>query len=187
MSSRTPRVNRAPTCSTPSRENPVRLAAWSSVTQLYMLDPIIWWLNVSNWVPTCPISDTTSSSFEPRRLRPGSSRVRFVINSKRRPAGSGIESVRTRPSSNTSPARISRAALSTVSGFMWLPEPRWSVAPHFDGQRWLSAGGCHPCAAAVAPTHSSAAKTNEALDQNIMSSAIGRGWQRGTLPPSHLC
>src|ERR1700730_2561292 len=41
----------------------------------------------------------------------------------------------------TSPVLISLAALSTVCGFMWLPEPRSSPAPHFDGQRWLSGGG----------------------------------------------
>jgi hypothetical protein len=51
----------------PELREPVRLAADSSVTQLYMLVPIIWWLKVSNCVPTCPISETTSSSFDERR------------------------------------------------------------------------------------------------------------------------
>src|SRR5262245_66511688 len=41
----------------------------------------------------------------------------------------------------TSPVLISLTALSTVCGFMWLPEPRSSSAPHFDGQRWFSGGG----------------------------------------------
>jgi hypothetical protein len=36
---------------------------------------------------------------------------------------------------------MSFVAPSTVSGFMWLAEPRSSPAPHFDGQRSLSAGG----------------------------------------------
>jgi hypothetical protein len=31
-------------------------------------------------------------------------------------------------------------ARSTLAGFMWLPDPRSSPAPHLDGQRWLSAG-----------------------------------------------
>ena len=109
---------------------------------------MVWWLKVSNWVPTWPISATTSSSFDPRRLEPASFRVRLVTTSKRRPADSGIESDSTCPSSKTSPVRISRAARSTVSGFMWLPEPRWSSRPHLDGQRWASAGGCQVCATA---------------------------------------
>ena len=49
----------------------------------------------------------------------------------------------TAPSSNTSPVLISFAARRTVSGFIMLPEPRWSAAPHLDGQRWLSGGICH--------------------------------------------
>src|SRR5262249_26361902 len=40
-----------------------------------------------------------------------------------------------------SPILMSCAALSTDAGFMWLPAPRSSVAPHFEGQRWLSVGG----------------------------------------------
>src|SRR5436853_6923922 len=39
---------------------------------------------------------------------------------------------------------------------MWLPEPRSSPAPHFDGQRWLSGGTFH-CAAATNGTASQAA------------------------------
>src|SRR5215510_15731190 len=37
---------------------------------------------------------------------------------------------------------MSFVARSTASGFMWLPEPRWSSGPHFEGHRWASAGGC---------------------------------------------
>ena len=68
--------------------------------------------------------------------------VRFTSISKRRPGENGMSVLSTRPSSNTSPVRMSRVARSTVSGFMWLPAPRWSAAPHFDGQRCASAGGC---------------------------------------------
>src|SRR6266571_9103364 len=47
-------------------------------------------------------------------------------------------------SSITSPVLMSRAARSTFAGFfMWLPEPRSSPAPHFEGQRWLSGGTFH--------------------------------------------
>src|SRR3989338_6793994 len=56
----------------------------------------------------------------------------------------------TAPSSNTSPVRINFAARRTVSGFIQFPEPRWSPAPHLDGQRWLSAGICHDWACKVA-------------------------------------
>src|SRR5437773_457327 len=60
-------------------------------------------------------------------------------------------------SSITSPVLMSRAPRSTTSGFfMWLPEPRSSPAPHFDGQRWLSGGTFH-CAAATNGTASKAA------------------------------
>ena len=41
---------------------------------------------------------------------------------------------------------MSRAALSTLARPMWLPDPRWSSAPHFEGQRSLSGGGCQVCA-----------------------------------------
>src|SRR5205809_5560993 len=60
-------------------------------------------------------------------------------------------------SSITSPVLMSRAPRSTTSGFfMWLPEPRSSPAPHFDGQRWVSGGTFH-CAAATNGTASKAA------------------------------
>src|SRR5438128_2184521 len=77
--------------------------------------------------------------------------VRLVCTSKRRVEEIGIAELRTWPSSMTSPVRTSRTALSTDSGFMWLPDPRSSVAPHFDGHRWPSAGGRQdgPWAAAV--------------------------------------
>src|SRR5436189_4163816 len=57
----------------------------------------------------------------------------------------------TAANSNTSPVRISLVALSTVSGFIQLPEPRWSPAPHRDGQRCASGGICHKDPAAGGP------------------------------------
>src|ERR1700722_14542780 len=51
-------------------------------------------------------------------------------------------------SSKVSPVLIRCAARSTLAGVMWLPEPRSSVAPHFDGQRSLGDGGCQLCAVA---------------------------------------
>src|SRR5580704_3293950 len=53
-------------------------------------------------------------------------------------------------SSKVSPVLIRCAARSTLAGVMWLPEPRSSVAPHFDGQRSLGDGGCQLCAVASA-------------------------------------
>src|SRR5262249_11053017 len=41
----------------------------------------------------------------------------------------------------TSPVLMSLAALSTLFGPIWLPAPRSSPAPHFEGQRALSGGG----------------------------------------------
>jgi hypothetical protein len=41
----------------------------------------------------------------------------------------------------TSPVLMRPAAFITLAGFMWLPEPRSSPAPHFDGHRSDSAGG----------------------------------------------
>src|SRR5258705_10462618 len=64
------------------------------------------------------------------------------------------------PSSLTSPVLINRAALSTVCGFWGLPEPRSSLASHFDGQRWLGEGGVQDgvCAeAAMVPATNAAA------------------------------
>src|SRR6516162_6332600 len=56
-------------------------------------------------------------------------------------------------SSKVSPVLIRCAARSTLAGVMWLPEPRSSAAPHFEGQRSLGDGGCQLCAvASVAKT-----------------------------------
>src|SRR5579862_8621656 len=67
--------------------------------------------------------------------------------------------VRSCPSSMTSPALMSFAALSTDCGFMWLPEPRSSPAPHLEGQRALSGGGDHDGVwATAAPEANSAAR-----------------------------
>jgi hypothetical protein len=44
--------------------------------------------------------------------------VRFTSISKRLPTENGMSVLITRPSSNTSPVRISLVARSTVSGFM---------------------------------------------------------------------
>ena len=44
--------------------------------------------------------------------------VRFVSIWKRRPTENGMSDRSARPSSKTSPVRIKRVALSTVSGFM---------------------------------------------------------------------
>src|SRR5437773_3399129 len=71
----------------------------------------------------------------------------------------GMPGPSTWPSSITSPVLMSRAPRSTFCGFfMWLPEPRSSPAPHFEGQRWLSGGRFH-CARATAGRDSSAAAT----------------------------
>ena len=79
------------------------------------------------------------SSLLPRRLAGTFMNVRLVCTSKRRVPTKGMDALSTWPSSMTSPVRISRVARSTVSDFMWLPEPRSSPAPHLEGQRWLSA------------------------------------------------
>src|SRR5262245_59489741 len=84
--------------------------------------------------------------------------VRFVCRLNWRVACSGMPPRSTWPSSMTSPVRISFTALSTDVGFMWLPDPRSSPAPHFDGQRWLSGGGIQDCCA-WAVTHVSAKRT----------------------------
>src|SRR5262245_47477661 len=69
--------------------------------------------------------------------------VRLVWMSKRRVPKNGIWELSVWPISITSPVRMSFVARSTASGFMWLPEPRWSSGPHFEGHRCASAGGCH--------------------------------------------
>ena len=84
--------------------------------------------------------------------------------SNRRVPKKGIVEDSTCPSSKVSPVRISRAARRTVSGFMWLPAPRSSPGPHFEGQRALSAGGCQDCAWTVdVPAASAAAAAMTAM------------------------
>src|ERR1700716_4159423 len=57
-----------------------------------------------------------------------------------------------------SPVLMARAPRSAFCGFfMWLPEPSSSPAPHLEGQRWLSGGMFHPCAAAASGTQNKAA------------------------------
>ena len=69
---------RPPTRSIPSFVKPVRVEVSSSLKQLYMLLPMVWWLKPSNCVPTWPISPTTISSLLPRVFVPGFMTVRFV-------------------------------------------------------------------------------------------------------------
>src|SRR5437773_184075 len=84
-------------------------------------------------------------------------KVRLVCRLKMRVPKKAIPGPSTWLSSITSPVLMSRAPRKTVSGFfIWLPEPRSSPAPHFDGQRWLSGGTFH-CAAATNGTASKAA------------------------------
>ena len=59
---------------------------------------------------------------------------------------------------------------------MWLPEPRWSPAPHFDGQRWLSAGGCHRWALAFWTAPISINSTVATIDMRIASSLQVLQW-----------
>src|SRR5437763_13883184 len=127
-----------------------------------------WWAKPSNCVPTWPISLTTSSSLDPRRLDGWFMNVRLVWTSKRRVPENGILSLRTWASSIVSPVLIRRIAFNSVSGFMWLAEPRSSPAPHLDGQRWLSAGGFQVWAWARAPVRPSASAAA------AMPSAMGR-------------
>src|SRR5438093_13789592 len=85
-----------------------------------------------------------------RRFDCGKTFVRLVRMLNERPGKRGIfAGSRTFPSYITSPVRINLAALSTCSGFIKFPEPRSSPAPHFDGQRWFSAGGTQDCPAAT--------------------------------------
>src|SRR5215469_7258362 len=90
----------------------------------------------------------TISSFSPRV--PGSVAVlRFMCRSNRREPISGNAAERWNPSVKTSPVWISFAALSAISGFIKLPEPISSFAPHFEGQRCASLGISHDCARAI--------------------------------------
>src|SRR5712691_10755540 len=52
-------------------------------------------------------------------------------------------------SSKTWPVRINFVARKTVSGFIQFAEPRWSAAPHLEGQRSLSGGIFQPWARRV--------------------------------------
>src|ERR1700720_1289671 len=92
----------------------------------------------------------TSSSLLYRWFAPNGPVVRFVCTSYCRPGLSGMSRPNTWLSSKVSPVLIRCAARSTLAGVMWLPEPRSSAAPHFDGQRSLGDGGCQLCAMASA-------------------------------------
>src|SRR5436190_3882601 len=117
--------------------------------------------------------------------------VRLVCTAKRRVLWMGMLPDSTWPISITSPVRMSRAALSTLSGFMWLPEPRWSAAPHFDGQRWLSAGGRHDWASTVDATAPSAreraaAKTRRGMACPPLCDDVAGGLRLGHRPEERL-
>jgi len=64
-----------------------------------------------------------------------------MCTSKRRVPKNGILSPSTWPSSITSPVLMSFAAFITAAAVWRFIEPRSSVGPHFDGQRWLGSGG----------------------------------------------
>src|SRR5215813_11218023 len=100
------------------------------------------------------------SSLPARLLVPKAGDVRLTCILKVRPGDSGIWALSAWPSSITSPVLISLMALSTLCGFMWLPAPRSSPAPHLEGQRVLSDGGVQDgvCARAEPPANSVANK-----------------------------
>jgi len=77
----------------------------------------------------------------PRRLDGWFMNVRLMWTSKLRAPKNDMLAFRTWPSSITSPVLISLTAFSTVLRPIRLAEPRSSPAPHFEGQRALSAGG----------------------------------------------
>ena len=68
----------------------------------------------------------------------------------------------------TSPVLMSSLALRTASGFWWFIDPRTSLAPHFEGQRWLSAGGFQDCASALAVVRPSASAAANAVAKGRM-------------------
>ena len=72
------------------------------------------------WVPTCPISEITSSSLLPRSFDAGFTTVRFSCTSNRLGGAptNGIAAFSGQENSMTSPVLISLIALSTVCGFM---------------------------------------------------------------------
>ena len=75
----TPRVNSMPILSTPSLVKPLRVAISSDLKQLYSSPSMPWCENMSNCVPTWPISLTTSSSLLMRLLLPIGPPVRLVV------------------------------------------------------------------------------------------------------------
>src|SRR5207302_304846 len=153
----TPRAKNAGAFCTPSLLKPERVAVSLTLKQLYIESPWVWCAKPSNCVPTWPISEVTTSSLLPRVFLPGFMNVRLVCRLKMRVPKKAIPGPSTWLSSITSPVLMSRAPRKTVSGFfIWLPEPRSSPAPHFDGQRSLSGGTFH-CAAATNGTASKAA------------------------------
>src|SRR5262249_50356737 len=85
--------------------------------------------------------------------------VRLVWMLYCRVAWSGMAEWSSCPSSIASPVLMSWAARTTVAGFMWLPAPRSSPAPYFDGQRWASVGGRHVCAESGAVVSASVTMT----------------------------
>src|SRR5262245_2447549 len=95
---------------------------------------------------------------------------------------------RTCPNSMTSPVRMSFAALSTCSGFIKFPEPRSSPAPHFEGQRWFSAGGVQDCAVAIHAANNSG--TTKMVMNRIVLSPLGEssgcGFQQRPAPAAEL-
>src|SRR6266700_3818668 len=169
----TPRAKIIPTFSTPSLVNPERVPTSLTLKQLYSESPIVWWAKPSNCVPTWPISLVTNSSLLPRVFLPVFMKVRLVCRLKMRVPKNGMPGPSTYAISITSPVLISRTARNTVSGFfMWLPEPRASPAPHFDGHRWLSEGRFQTWAAAKIGTASKAAAGANAMDFMFSSLSV---------------
>jgi len=79
----------------------------------------------------------------PRSFEPVFMKVCLTCTSKRRVPKNGIAGPSTCANSMISPLLISLTASSTSCGFIRLPAPRSSPAPHFDGQRALSGGTVH--------------------------------------------
>jgi hypothetical protein len=79
-----------------------------------------------------------------------------------------VDSVDGRPSSNTPPVRINRAARKTDCAVMWLPSPRWSPLPHFDGQRAPSAGACQDWPYTMPPEKLTASKITVVMPQILV-------------------
>src|SRR5262249_3718163 len=77
----------------------------------------------------------------PRRFEGWFMNVRLVWTLNCRVPGMGMSEASGWAISIASPVLMRRAARRTVAGVMWLPAPRSSPAPQFDGPRWASAGG----------------------------------------------